>query len=204
MLNLENEKPEAQPAPPAPPADPFDPSHLRLDQDFIASCGVQRHLTTVPVRKPSKEEWCQVHPGLDYVLDTMVLELKDSREAYLVAPEMRGQLLEEPTVGPRRLVTAINRQGTVFIWPLRIPAPDGRQDRWSESAIDTAEAAKTQWVRVRSDMNLGAYVFDTTRTVLPEPTWPQKTLQELLKLAFKTSLIDTPEHPVLRRLRGEM
>ena len=37
-----------------------------------------------------------------------------------------------------------------------------------------------------------------------EPVWLEATLQQLLEIAFKGRLIDTMDHPVLRRLRGEI
>src|SRR5688572_1682214 len=61
-------------------ADPFDPSNLRLSQNFVGA--VQKHLTTVPVRKPTKEEFVRVRPEAEFTVDTLVLELKDSRESY--------------------------------------------------------------------------------------------------------------------------
>lgn len=184
--------------------DPFDPAGLRLTQNYQAIGGVQRHVTTVPVRKPTKEEFVRVRPEPEYMLDTLALELKESRETYLVAPALWGELSAERTVSPRRLLTAVNRQGVLFLWPLRLPADDGRQDRWSESALEAAERAKSEWVRVLSNMSLGAYVFETPRGEVPQPEWPQMTFREALRLAFRTAYIDSTDHIVLRRLRGEV
>jgi len=33
--------------------------------------------------------------------------------------------------------------------------------------------------------------------------WPTESLKELLKIGFRDRLIDTVDHPVLKRLRGE-
>ena len=66
---------------------PFDPARFRLSQDFQATLGVKKALLTVPVRKPSKEWWVQAHPNRDYWMETMVLELKEDRETYLVEPD---------------------------------------------------------------------------------------------------------------------
>ncbi len=38
---------------------------------------------------------------------------------------------------------------------------------------------------------------------LPGPTWPDVSFRDLLAIAFKGKRIDTLDHPVLRRLRGE-
>jgi hypothetical protein len=186
------------------PPDPFDPANLRLSQNFLTTGGVKKHVTSVPVRKPTKEEWFQVNPSPGYTLDTLVMELKNSKECYLVSPTLRDELTTEPTVYPRRLHVALNRDGTVFIWPLRLPSADGRQDRWAESALAAAEAAKSDWVRLQADLGSGAYVFFTPQAELPPAQWPDMPFAQLLKLAFRNSFIETTEHVVLRRLRGEV
>ena len=67
------------------------------------------------------------------------------------------RLADEKTFSPRLLVTAINRQGVLFLWPIRLPGADGKIDDWSRSAMDAADEAKSRWVRVTSNMSLGAY-----------------------------------------------
>jgi len=59
--------------------DPFDANRLRLSQDFAASVGVKKALLTVPVRKPAKEWFVQVHPDESYRIQTAVVELKEDR-----------------------------------------------------------------------------------------------------------------------------
>ena len=71
------------------PPDPFDPARLRLSQDFAAGLGVTKVLTQVPVRKPTKESFVQVHPHDNFRMPTTVIELKEDREMYIVAPELR-------------------------------------------------------------------------------------------------------------------
>src|SRR5262245_16058478 len=114
--------------------DPFDPASLRLTQDFAANLGVKKALVTVPVRKPDKTWFVRVHPDQTYSVETMVLELKEEREVYLVTRPLWGQLATESAVSPRVIVTAINRQGVLFLWPVRLPGPDGRLDDWNRSA----------------------------------------------------------------------
>jgi hypothetical protein len=38
----------------------------------------------------------------------------------------------------------------------------------------------------------------------PEPQWPDMSLQKVLAMAFKDRFIDSLDHPVLKRLRGEI
>jgi hypothetical protein len=143
-----------------------------------------------------------VHPDPEYQLQTAALPLKvDREELYLVAPELWPELSGEL----RAIIffTAINRDGVVFLWPVKLPGEDGRHDTWNASALDGAEAAKQQWVRVASNTSLGAYDVFTTESTFSAPAWPQLTLRELLRTAFRDRFIEDINHPVLKRLRGE-
>jgi hypothetical protein len=193
-----------RPAPPASGPDPFDPESLRLSSDFAAGVGVKQALLAVPVRKPAKSWFVRVHPDPAYRLQTAVIELKEDGETYLVAPRLWPDLAAESTFSPRALFTAINRQGVVFIWPVRLPGPDGRLDEWSRTALDAAEMAAKGWVRIAANMPLGAYDVFRATGQLPEPEWPDVPFRELLCIAFRDRFIQSLDHPVLRRLRGEV
>ena len=182
--------------------DPFDPAALRLPQDFAAAAGVRRLLTTVPVRKPSGQEFVRVHPGEDYRLAAAVLDFKADREAYLVRPEMAAELAGD--AAPVLLVTAITRQGVVFLWPAKLPRDDGRSNLWHESALEAVEHATRTWVRVAANQHLGAYELFEATGQLPEPEWPDLPFKELLRIAFRDRLIDRPDHPAVLRLRGAL
>jgi hypothetical protein len=184
--------------------DPFDPASLRLSQDFSAQLGVKKVLTTVPVRKPDKAWFVRVHPFEDYRLETAVIELKEERETYLVAKPLWPELAGESTFSPRIIYTAVNRQGVVFLWPIRLPGPDGKLDDWNQSALEAAQRAQAHWVRVQANMALGAYEVYEATAPLPEPKFPEVPLMELLKIGFKGRFIDNLDHPVLKKLRGEV
>jgi hypothetical protein len=53
-------------------------------------------------------------------------------------------------------------------------------------------------------MGLGAYDVYQATGQLGEPQWPAVPFKELLRVAFKGRFIDSLDHPVLRRLRGEV
>jgi hypothetical protein len=194
--------PSATPAPTAAP-DPFNPATLRLSQEFTAASGVKKTLLTVPVRKPDPSWFVRTHPNPTYYLETVVIELKAERETYLVAQPLWSKLASEPALQLRALFTAINRQGSLFLWPVRLPAGDRRVDLWSQTALDAAHKAKEKWIRVNANMALGAYDLFVAETVQEEPIWPTESFRDLLELAFRNHLIDTLNHPVLRQLRGE-
>jgi hypothetical protein len=183
-------------------SDPFDPTRLRMSQDF-SDLGVKKLLLNIPVRKPSKEMWFRVHPAPAYQLTTNVIDLKEDRETYLVDPSLWSDLAGESTFVPRKLVTCSTRQGVTFMWSLRVPGSDGKLDNWSSSALEAVERASRRWIRMGSNMSLGAYEISETPAKWSEPQWPSESFGELLRIAFKGKLIDKIDHPVLKQLRGE-
>jgi hypothetical protein len=198
----ELERPAVTGAPAGP--DPFDPASLRLSPSFSAALGVKKALLSVPVRKPDRSWFVRAHPDESYRLQTAVIEMKEDRETYLVAPALWPELATEATFSPRALFTAVNRQGVVFLWPIRLPGPDGRVDEWSRTALEAADMAGKGWVRIAANMSLGAYDVFRATGQLPEPEWPDLPFKDLLRIAFKDRYITDLTHPVLRRLRGEV
>lgn len=178
----------------------FDLDSLKLSQDFHKQLGVEKVLIRVPVRKPTKQEFIRVNPDPNYRLEAGVIELKEDREIYLLSPSVREQMPGEWI--PVRLYTAINRQGVVFLWPVRLPNPDGRANPWHESAQEVADLAQTEWVKVVADMDLGAYQPFKAMADLPEPKWPEQTFQALIEVGFRGKLIQGMDHPVVSRLLG--
>lgn len=183
--------------------DPFNPESLRLPQDFGAALTVKKALLTVPVKKPNKEWYIRTHPNPDYQLRTAVIEIKNPDEIYLVRQDLWPDLSDEITFTTKLLILAVNRQHTVFFWPIRLPGSDGRVDNWSSSALEAAEMATHRWVRVTSDMSLGAYNVHYA-DYDAEPVWPERSMTDLLRVAFKGRYIDSMDHLVLRQLRGEI
>lgn len=145
-----------------PTLDPFNPAALRLDQSYADTVGVKKLLTTVPVRKPNRQDFVRVHSDPVFRLTpAAIIEVKEDREVYLVTPSMAQALPGEfSTV---TLYLAINRQGVPFLWPVKLPNPDGKHNEWHRSAAEAAERAMEKWVRVTSSMSLGAYeIFEAS------------------------------------------
>jgi hypothetical protein len=182
-------------------ADPFNPASLRLDQSFAEKAGVKKLLTTVPVRGPNRQDFVRVHPDPSYRLSPAgIIELKEDRETYLVAPNMAKDLQGEFV--PATLFTAITRQGVLFIWPVKLPGPDGKHNPWHRSAAEAANLAESCWIRMTSNMHLGAYEISKPRGNFSDPEWPDLPFQEVLRIAFRGRIVDTPDHALIRRLKG--
>jgi len=183
-------KPQPVPAPADQP-DPFaDLSKLRLSQAFTESVGTKKLLTTVRVRAEP-----------EYRGAFAILELKEDREYYLLMPGIAAELPAE--FRSMMLYTVINRQRTVTLWPVRLPEPDGRTLEWFRSAHEAAERAMHTWIRIVPNMNLGAYELHEATGQISGPEWPEHSFQDLLRIAFRERIIDSFDHVVLRKLRGE-
>jgi hypothetical protein len=182
----------------------FDLDALRLSQNFPEMAGVQKLLTTVPVRKPHRQEFVRVHPDPSWRLETAILEVQDDqgKTVYLVDPALWPELAGE--IAPMTLLAAINRQGVPFLWPVRLPGEDGRHNEWHRSAYEAAQHAMDTWVRVASNRALGAYDVFVASGAIPDPVWPQEGFAQLVRIAFRDKFIREWDHPALRQLRGEI
>ena len=185
-----------------PQLDPFDPANLRLSQSFTETAGVKKLLTTVPVRKPSPQDFVRVHPSSEYRENFPIIELKDEREEYIVTtalvPELAGEFVT------KTLYLAINRQGTPFFWPVRLPV-----SRWQGHELVALGAGGRRIGDAplgtsKANMSLGAYEIYRAESVMSEPEWPPLGFWDLIKIAFRDHLIDRIDHPVIKRLRGQL
>ncbi|MEA3188517.1 MAG: hypothetical protein QOD99_2347 [Chthoniobacter sp.] len=202
---MSNTSPNGELHAPTQPDDLFSSLEtLRLDPKMSEGPTVSKALVTIPVRKPSKEWFVRTHPdAANYAIDTMVLELKEDGEIYLIHPSLRDALFDESTVHNKRLWLAVTRQGDYFVWPTRLPGFDGKLDSWNQSALEAMQLATSKWVRLSANRRLGGYDI-AVAAIDQKVEWTTTPFNELLKIAFKGRVIDSLDHPVLKKLRGEV
>jgi hypothetical protein len=185
------------------PVDPFENlESLRLNQSFSDAVSTKKVLTTILVRKPSKQEFIRVHPSETYRMNAGILRVEQDREAFLVAPALHDAISSEMTSAT--LYTFITSQGVVALWPISLPDINGRRNSWLDSATKAAQIAQHSWIRVVSNQAASGYDCFEAVGKLAEPEWPSHTFSELLRLAFKDKFIDSSDHLILKRLRGEV
>ncbi len=180
----------------------FAPDALKLSQSYADQLPTTKSFSNIPVVKPNKQDFIRVHPSSDYRLETMVLELKETREHYLVDPSLWDVLANELT--SKLLTLYVNRQDVPKLWPIKLPGADGKLDNWNESALYAAQHAQSAWVRVSSNMDRGAYEIVQAMEKLPEPEWPELPMEKILELAFGGKYIDSLDHPVIQKLKGKI
>ena len=177
----------------------IDLEAIRMSQSFGAQSEVRKLLTTVPVRKPNRTQFCRTHA--DYRLDVHLLKYGETDDSYIVTKAVLAEVLQ--LAKAYRLVLAVDRLGTPFIWPLALPDPE-RPNAWHLSAMEADNAAQQHWVRIQSNQALGAYEVYEAQGELTDPVWPEESWQKLVHVAFKGKIIDTHDHIVLQKLRGEL
>ena len=182
-----------------------DPSRSKLyervaiSQDFLDETEVKQILTSVPIRKPIKDEFIKVHPENNLTLST--LELKTESGVWVVDRDIVPHVKEEVVV--KVLVHTINSAGVSFLWPLKYSGNDGRSlDNWSLTAINASQVAKNKWIRLKPDHIAGGYSAYEAQGNLPEPEWPEESWEDVMDIAFRDRIIDSVDHHIIRKLKG--
>ena len=175
-------------------------SSLRLSQNFGQALGVKKVLTIVPVVKPTKDRFFRTHESDNWVYPAWILENKATGETYIVSEEVASVL--GGLVRAVELYTAIDRQNNLFLIPIPLPGPNGVRNPWHESLLQAVMRAKLVWLRITANKDLGGYEIFEATAKLPEPIWPDTTLEELLEIAFRGRIITTPDHPVVQEKLG--
>jgi len=175
-------------------------SEIRAPQDF--NMEVKKVIAHIPVGRPPKQRFFRVRPG-DEWCDTLGLYERRSElgsETYIVHPTMYDSLLGEFSI--YKVVLAITRQDNLYVWPIKLPDSDGRQNVWNATKMEGAEKAKTLWIRLIPNQDIGAYEFKIAENQDYEPKWPNLSFLEILNIAFKGRIISDPNHPIVQELRG--
>jgi hypothetical protein len=185
----------------------FNFDAIRLPPDFEREGGVRRQLTQLRVRKPRPQEWIRVNPDPAYSARVAAIFYKEDddskEEIYLVANHLINDLAGE--IKYMTLYLAINRQGSLFIWPCRDPNLEmKRGDTAAITRLEAAKAAMERYVRVQWRSPAYEYAFRDDSFVETPPTWPDKPFEELINLGFikMGMFVSDLKHQIVQILRG--
>ena len=179
-----------------------DISSLRLPANYGAALGVKKLLTNVLVGRPKKSNFFRTHTSDEMTFPAMLLEQKETRESYLVTPDVAQEISE--LVRPVMLHAAIDRQNNVFLIPVTLPGESGIRNSWPESLEQAVEHAKRKWIRITANMHTGGYDVYEAEGQLPEPEWPAHDVNALVNVAFRGKIITNLDHPVIQTLLGKV
>ncbi|MEO6841350.1 MAG: hypothetical protein ABI192_11340 [Bradyrhizobium sp.] len=182
-----------------------DIESFKLDMQQAGLEGAEEQLATVTVRKPPATDFVRVHPGKEKTIAVALYEGRNNftTEYYLIMPKMIAKMLETRDAFYARLHLTVTRTGSVMLWPVKLPT-GGASNPWFESALRGAEIAKSAWIRIFADAGQGQYRIMKAVAEFDAPEFPERTLGELLEIAFSGRVIDSPDHPVCRKQRGEV
>lgn len=128
-------------------------------------------------------------------------------EKYLIIPELMSEAASSGKLKPVIIYAGITFTGQVFfLSDIPLPDSDGKDNEYNRSRREAYETAKTKWVKIQVNKALGAYEILEAVSQLPEPVWPEKpaSMLEAIEIAFKNNVIDSYDHPLLKKLRGEL
>ena len=187
-------------APVAPATAGFNFNAMRLPANYSAGLGVKKVLNKVPVGKPGPAIFFRTREGEAWTFRAFIYNDKEANETYIVLPFM--QPLFGNLARPAQLYAAIDRTDNPLLIPVILPSEGGHWNSWHESLSQCVDKSKKYWVRLESNKPINAYDICQATGVLSEPEWPDTTMEELVKIAFRGKIVDNPDHPVIQALQG--
>jgi hypothetical protein len=159
---------------------------------------IRNHNYAIPVRLPSKNEF--VHVGGGYrALSLEFWTLRDDVNGELYAINSDDARLWRVfedyfhKIGKMGFVIAISEDSSLFLWPYL--------EELFSPAID---AARSGWVRVVTNRAFDGYRLDFRSSELATPFCPLLTREEILRMAFKSRIITSFDHPLIKKLAKRM
>jgi hypothetical protein len=155
----------------------------------------------VYVGKPQPARYVRAYRNNEFAHEFGFVYDQTGDQQYLVLPDLIDEIGVD--VRMRKLFTLVDWHGDVWLWPLLTSDGRGRTDPYTRSAHEAIEAAYEEWVRL-------IVIGGTNKiTVMPsadrhiDPTWPADYYDAIRK-GFTGRVIDSLDHPVVRRLRGQI
>jgi hypothetical protein len=207
---------EAQPAPelvaPAPAESRARIEDIVADDSVIGAGGIVSAKGPVAIKlKPiQKSKFFRIMPGRgnSLVINTLKLEREDTRpgevDRFVLTNEMARYVREDLDYSVSKSVVHYCRyiQGQVFLTMVNASS-DFDANTWNSSMREVLQQATGQWVRKVSDRDEQEYRAFTAVGEFKDKPWKVPPIKESFLVAMGKILIDSKEHPILRRLRGE-
>ncbi|MDQ8191572.1 hypothetical protein [Roseibacillus persicicus] len=160
----------------------------------------EKVLTSLPMRKPKRDEWVRQHP--EFTARVHIYESTEDRSLYVILPKCLEPLADVSKYVEMSLT--MNSKGAPFIWPVPIPT-ERRAHQAHIDAFAAAIQARKEWIRTTWTGN--EYETVRRKSAMPEPTWPAEITSpgEMLRFAAKSGsleVIDSMDHPVIKEFLG--
>jgi len=124
-------------------------------------------------------------------------------QLHLIDDEIAVRYLPAKKIRRFRLALATKPYDALFL--CQVPSVN-LDNSWNSTAVKACIQAKSHWVQVssRKGENVEGYKCDKAMDVdaFPPPQWTSASLDDLIELAFHGAMIETDDHPGLRRVIG--
>jgi len=157
----------------------------------------ETHQTAVPVRTPDKTWFFRAHKSPEMQVPVDILEIKGGKDDgfWFLSPDVSFPDELDAYIIPALLTRCITHDGTEFFYLAK------QSDKApKESSRRCVNEARSRWIRQRWNASAKAYEFSYARELRRDPVWSDKTLDELLDLAFGDKFIINASHEVVNRL----
>ena len=165
----------------------------------------------VEERKPPKDQFIKICTKPGYCMTWPIIECassagSDDKIVYVVHPKLARQIESEPVLASclkqARLMLYHVLGGNMYLWVVNQPV--GEKESAMTIARNAAIAfAEQNYVRITWDQHKKIHEAFVFKGKHQEPAWPEKTMPEIIKIAFGDArMIRSMDHPVLRRLAG--
>jgi hypothetical protein len=176
---------------------PFaDIASLRAAQDY-SDCMGEQAVISFPVRTLREGMHLRVCDDPVYRLENMfVAETKTG--LYFVYPQYREAL--SSLCKCSTLYLAVDGHGTYFLLRCKRPMPGFEANEWFRTARVVAEAAMIGWVKVTKPSSDDSWSYIPVQNKMFEPKWPDKSLEEILRVAFPDRVVNRPDHDLIKQV----
>ena len=185
------------------PIDPFDPMNLGISTDYAAAINAKASTKPFELRAPNEQEFFRTSPQKNHHLVVgSIADKQDMGKVYIVS----GVLLEEVKLKFPKVVRAVELvltqilAGASLVWP--VPLAEDRGGKWNSTQRAACEQGKTRWTNKTSGR--GEYEILTVNNP-KDVDWDSfPPFRDILRQAASERLIDSMEHALLKKLRGEI
>jgi hypothetical protein len=187
----------------------FNFEALRVTE--ATSIAVKRVVTSIPVKKPKPGvEFFRIRPGSEWKFNTYMLDLGgkgDGEGKFFLDTTLYPEVVETTKLKLVTIYTGIlYGSGEIFLSEIAQPDVEGKDNEFNRTRRIAYTMAETHWVKLQTNDSIGAYCTILAVSKLPDPEWPEEpeNMEKAVQIAFKDKFVDDHNHPVLKKLRGEL
>jgi hypothetical protein len=161
-----------------------------------------KKLTRLPLKKISadKQFYRLRNDKAYYAMNVRVLELKTlgSTTLYMIAPNLQLPAAIRKDVKLANIYTGMTATKEAFLLYVT-----RNSSSWYESAIEMMRLALNQWIKVVTNGAANGYDYFPAPHAIADPDWSGlPSFNEMLALGFRGRVIESADHPAIRRSLG--